>query len=213
MLDPLWIALGTSAASLSATAWCAVAYYRLRSRGVPHVHQVPPAPPRVPVDLNTAIETVLVKAIDSQGNMMERMNRLNVENAQLAIDKLQQAGHRRGGAKRAAQARRTKRGVFAPECILCEDPMARDITPAQIIAHSEHRARRARRSQEEMRQARESNGGIQITETPDAVHARVDESLIQTAADGTEQIECADCGHAHYPGRHIGLTEKLPPWQ
>lgn len=188
-MEPLLIGLlvGGSAAISWATGWF------LKGQSVPpHEHQPAPTPPAPRVNLDNAVETVLVKSMEAQGNMFERMQRLNIENAELAMEAIQRNGFRRAGRKRANTAARTKTGTFRKNCRICDDPMVSDPTPAEIIAHSQHRTR----------SKRPENFPVAVEDKGDHLEAHVDERAIQVGPDGIEQIECPDCGHNHAGAEH-----------
>lgn len=171
--------------------------YAWPRRMQPHVH-APTSPPPAPIDLNTALETVLVKALDSQTAMFERMQKLNIENAQLALETLQRRRYSKGGTKRAYTARR-KIGRFQRDCRLCQNPMIGDPSVAEIIEHSTHREPRnepvnlSERDRPPPRVAVEERDGVII--------GHVDERDVDRDAQGNEQVECGDClqgiEHAH----------------
>lgn len=196
ILSPeMW--LGVSA---GVSALFGVGVGALVSRGTsPKAHShVPAMPPPAPVDLNHALETVLVKAMDSQAGMMERMQKLNVENAQLAIEGVQRRRYSKGGSKRAATAGRGGSGKFLRDCRLCLDPMISDPTTAEIIEHSSHRLRRKRETERPEPAPRQLE--IKYEDRGDHIEAQVPEGLVVTGQDGIEQVECPDCG----PGGHYG---------
>jgi hypothetical protein len=158
-----------------------------RRQPVPAPHQHVSRETSAPLDLNGALETVLVKAMDSQTSMFERMQRLNVENAELALNGLQRRKYQRGGNKRAATAGRLK-GRFLRDCRLCVDPMIGDPTVAEIIEHSTHRSPRA------------APKNVAVEDKGNRFEAHVDERTVQMGFDGIEQVECEDCGkpgHVH----------------
>jgi hypothetical protein len=80
--------------------------------------------------------------MQTQADMVERMNRLNVENAQLAIDRLQHRKKTKAGMKRSLGAGRNLDGTYKRDCRLCLDPFISDPTVAEIVEHSVHRQRR-----------------------------------------------------------------------
>lgn len=172
-------------AAIAALGLAAVAnfFFLLRlSRQPAAPPSFPPMPPpsNAPLDLNAAMETILVKSMDSQAGMLERINKLNAENATLAVDLLTRRGAIRAGKARAAKGRRDSKGRMASNCRLCANPMIHDPTSAEIISHSVHRA----------------GGNLKITEEGKAVTVHLPESEVLTAPDGSQQIEddCVECG-------------------
>lgn len=124
--------------------------------------------------------------------MFEKLQKLNIENATLAMEAIQRNGYRKAGRRRAGTAARTPKGKFAPDCRLCEDGLLSDPTPAEIIAHSGHRRHRKREI-----------APVAVEDKGDHFEAHVDERDILTGADGVQQIECPDCGATdHAEHRH-----------
>jgi hypothetical protein len=187
-VDPAFLVAGISGA-LAALAGVGFVALSKRQRPLP---QLPPSAPPAGIDLNTALETVLVKAMDSQTNMFERMQKLNIENAQLALDSIQRRRYSKGGVKRAATAARTRRGKFERDCRLCEDPMIADPSVAEIIAHSTHKIAR-----------RPPAPAVAVEEKNGVIYGHVDERDVDTDASGRQQVECGDClqGIPHEHGR------------
>ena len=160
-----------------------------------HFHPAPtlaPAQPmQHPIDLNTALDIVLVKAMDSQAGMLERMQTLNVENARMAMEQLQLRRAKRGGFKRAATGQRRANGTYQKECRLCEDTSISDPTPAEIVLHSSHRRRRAHKPHTA------SSSDAQTASIDDAQSlddGHVDEQDVIDEPNGGQRVECGDCG-------------------
>jgi hypothetical protein len=166
-----------------------------------HNHQTAPAPAPAspaPIDLNSLIETLLVKAVDSQVGLYERITRLTNENLQLALDRNRRSQKRIAGATRARAASRNGRGQMV-QCRLCHNPAIFDPTPAEIIAHQSHRAPAPRPPDEP---PEPDTPEFPYTVRDGAVHVDVPESAVQTDAQGNEVLECAGCakgepGHVH----------------
>jgi hypothetical protein len=142
------------------------------------------------VDLNSAMETVLVKSMEAQGTMLERINRLNAENATLAVDLLQKRSAVRAGKIRARTGKRDAKGRMQANCRLCANPMISDPTSAEIVNHSVHRA----------------GGNVKVTEKNGTLFAHVQENDVLTRPDGDLQVEddCETCGGKHPTSDHPG---------
>lgn len=166
----------------------AAATWRLTRPPVPPTIVVPPAsadPSRV--DLNGALETVLVKSMDSQGEMLSRINTLNVENAKLAVEMFQRRSNRRAGQKRADTGKRNGKGQLMRNCRLCQNAALPDPMLSEIVEHATHNGPAPK------------NVGVRVD--ADAVRVAVDERQIQAHPDGSEVIECPECAagfeHSH----------------
>ena len=142
-----------------------------------------------PLDLTAAIETVLVKAVDSQMNLYERISRLTTENLQLALQAQQKSQKRVGGLLRSRGAPRNKRGQLQ-SCRLCRDPSILDPTPAEILAHVNHRVP-AKPAPDDPIPAEEPEYPYSVRDG--AVHVNVPEGAVRTDAEGNEVIECEGC--------------------
>lgn len=146
---------------------------------------LPPPAERVPVDLNGALEVVLVKALDSQTTMFEKMQKLNVENATLAMEMLAKQNAKRAGKARAKTGLRKRDGRFDRNCRLCKDPMIHDPSVAEIVAHSAHRV----------------GAHPKITEQDGAVQFHVNESEVDGDEKDRLEDDCPTCGGKHLPGQ------------
>lgn len=134
-----------------------------------------------PLDLNTAIETILVKSLDSQATLAGKIGELVTTQigslAQAQIDLAHKMRSRRGGKTRASTGARASNGRFSKgsktDCRLCRNPFHPTPTVEEVRAHATHDA-----------------GPI------------AHESEIQRTAAGEEVIECDEClkgtpGHTH----------------
>jgi hypothetical protein len=135
-----------------------------------------PPPSSSPVDINHALEIVLVNSVQSAAQTASTIGAM-VGDQLKALVEIQQAlfSRRRlstGGRKRAKTAVRGEQGRFERGCRLCKNPAIKDPVPDEIRAHATH-----------------------------GYHA--DESqIVRDPADGSEVIECAECaagvpGHTH----------------
>jgi hypothetical protein len=171
-----------------------------RRQQAPAADQLATSRPPAPIDLTAAIETVLVKAVDSQMNLYERISRLTAENLQLALQAQQKSQKRVGGLIRSRGAARNRRGQLV-QCRLCSNPAIPDPTPAEIVAHVNHRTP-AKPSPADPPPADEPEFPYAVRDG--AVHVDVPESAVETDAQGNEVVECAGClngqhqhGHGH----------------
>lgn len=129
------------------------------------------------VDLNQALEMVLVSSVKSQAETAAMISRAVTESL-VGLSEIQQAvfSHRRirnGGRKRAQTAVRGGNGRFKSGCRLCQNAQIQNPTIQEIQAHATHES---------------------------GLSAKAEE--IQVRPDGAEVIECADCaastpGHSH----------------
>jgi hypothetical protein len=152
-----------------------------------------------PIDLTSAIETVLVKAVDSQMNLYERISRLTTENLQLALAAQQKSQKRLGGIIRSRGASRNRRGQLV-QCRLCSNPAISDPTPSEILAHVNHRVPRQPAPPDDPPPV---DDGVEYPYAvrDGAVHVDVPAEHIQTDAQGNEVLECEGCAkgvhHTH----------------
>ena len=168
---------------------CALFIRRSPSSTPPGSQLLPGPEQRAPIDLNTAMETVLIKAVEQQGAMFERINKLNIENATLAADLLTREGRRRSGKIRAGGARRRRGGQFNRNCRLCSHPMISDPTVAEIVAHSGHRV----------------GADLQVTESNGAVSVHVPEADLDGPGGDRIEDSCPTCGGVHPTNQmHLG---------
>lgn len=141
---------------------------------------------------NNALEKFAVAAVEHQAQQLGAVGDLISTIANVAASKAASTL----GKRRAASARRDPRSGrllknAKPDCRLCDNPNIIDPTSEEIREHAKHERGS---SPAELAPA----PAITYRETPNAVHATVPEALIQTAADGTEQVECPECGNASY---------------
>lgn len=170
-----------------------------RRQQPPAQNQQPTSTPPAPLDLTSAIETVLVKAVDSQMNLYERISRLTAENLQLALAAQQKSQKRLGGMLRSRGAARNRRGQLV-QCRLCHNPAISDPTPAEIVAHVNHRAP-AKPSPNDPPPVDEAEFPYHVDQDG-AVHVDVPESAVQTDAQGNEVIECEGCANGQHHHAH-----------
>jgi hypothetical protein len=97
-----------------------------------------PAPSQLPLDINAAIESLLVKGVENQGILFERINKIVADSLQVALDIQQKSRKRLGGELRARSARRERGRFVKNACYLCRDPTFARPTAAMIRAHAEH---------------------------------------------------------------------------
>lgn len=156
-------------------------------RQTPQTLPVPAAP--TPVDLNQALEIVLVNSVKSQAETAAAIGQAVVGQLQ-TMSEIQQALFsmrrvRNGGRKRAATAVRD-RGRFAKAktCRLCANPSISNPTRQEILDHVNH-----------------ENPGINYRDLGNHVEVDAEASQIQRGSDGAEVIECEDCAngkeHSH----------------
>lgn len=130
-----------------------------------------------PVNLNQALELVLVNAVKSQAETAAAITQA-VTSSLSTLSEIQASVFtrrrlKRGGERRAAGANRGKNGRFerGSRCRLCVNPMLKDPTVEEVRAHATH-----------------DSGNLYATD-----------DKIETRSDGAEVIECPDCA-AHTPG-------------
>jgi hypothetical protein len=165
-------------------------FFRRASTG-PGPDQLPAStPPAAPLDLGHAIETVLVKAVESQMSLYERISRLTAENLQLALAAQAKSQKKLGGMLRARGAKRNSRGQMV-QCRLCHNPAIADPTPAEILAHVNHRVPAKPHSPDDPPPADEPEYPYAVRDG--AVHVDVPEAHVQTDSEGNEVLECAGC--------------------
>lgn len=149
-----------------------------RPRRLNAVQQFASVPPPQ-IDLNAAIETILVKGMNSQMELLSRINNLMVENVQLVASMQTRVARRTGGRIRSRTGTRGTDGQMKANCRLCKDPMLTDPTATEIVEHATHRPptylsppkRRA----------------------PKPARPEISETEIIRAPDGAEITECQDC--------------------
>lgn len=141
---------------------------------------------------NNALEKFAVAAVEHQAQQLGAVGDLISTIANVAASKAASTL----GKRRAASARRDPRSGrllknAKPDCRLCDNPSIIDPTSEEIREHAKHE--RGSSTPEPA-----PAPAITYRETPNAVHATVPEALIQTGPDGTEQVECPECGSATY---------------
>ena len=141
---------------------------------------LPPSGP-LPIDLNQALEMVLVSSVKSQAETAAAISKAVTESL-TGLAEVQQALFtrrriRRGAANSVKGAYRGRNGRFSPRsgCRLCLNPMIPNPTVAEIMEHAKH---------------------------DEVVQASVPESQVQRTPAGQEFVECEDCakgtpGHSH----------------
>ena len=144
------------------------------------------------LDINAAMETVLVRAVEGQASMFERIMKLNTENAAMAADMLVRDRNRRAGRTRAKGALRSRDGIFKRNCRLCQNPMISDPTVAEVVAHAGHRV----------------GADHRVTESNGAVNLHVNESEVDGENKDRIEDSCPTCGGQHPAGQgHLfGVT-------
>jgi hypothetical protein len=156
--------------------------------------RVPPSvfPPAVApqVDLASALEIVLVKSVESQGQLASKISEMVVNQLETMTTLFARRLGQRGGRARAAQAKRNKTGQFLKKgngCRLCANPGISNPTADEIRAHINH-----------------EDPNINYRIEGGAVHMDVDETQIQTDSQGNQTVECAECaqGVEHSHGRN-----------
>lgn len=133
-----------------------------------------------PVNINQALELVLVGAVKSQAETAAAITTA-VTASLSTLSEIQAAVFtrrrlKRGGERRASAANRGKNGRFEKgvRCRLCANPMIKDPTVEEVKAHATH----------------------------ESGHLYATDEQLQTRPDGQEVIECPDCaagtpGHSH----------------
>ena len=164
---------------------------RVQMRQIPPVAMPPSIQP--PIDLNGALETLLVKAVSSQCDMMERIGHLNQENVKLAAETLMSGARRVGGKLRAKTGAKNAKGRYVNACRLCEDPNIFDPSAVEIMSHANHRPRARKRVQSSLfSAAKQLPDGVTVHD--DHVEAHIDEAeLIDEPHGAGQRVECAAC--------------------
>jgi len=135
--------------------------------------------------MEKALEIALVKAVDSSGTTQEKTAGILFNFMDRAADMAFRRSRSPGG--RAASRRpRARRGRFSPMCRLCDNPMIKDPSTDEIVAHASH------------------GQGLMIEDKGTHIEATINESAVEKHPDGTDVIECEDCtkGTPHVHGEH-----------
>jgi len=176
-------------------------------------YPLPPLPPSNqpgPVDLNQALETILVKSVESQASLAGKISEMIAGSigqlAQAQQEHIDRVRARRGGRKRAATGIRSSNGMFLPMvkgCRLCRNPGVHNPTPSEIIEHQKHELMPAvdvsevpparPRTPPPPINSREVIGPERYFPELNADRYAVNETDIQTAPDGTDVVECPEC--------------------
>lgn len=139
------------------------------------------AQPAAQPPLESAIGQIATAAITSRAQEMESMGSFLRVVSEIGAERAARAL----GKRRASTAKRLPNGRFVPKqakpnCRLCANPHIPNPTSAEITAHATH-----------------DGGEITYEDQGDRIVAHVPERLIETTADGHEQIECPECGTNH----------------
>jgi hypothetical protein len=198
---------------------CSMAFWNRRPKFDPRLLPAAPAPSQVePLNLNAALEVVLVKSVESQAAIAAKIG--DVVAAQLSsLSNFQQnvyerAAKKRGGRSRAANANRIN-GKFAPgshyDCRLCKDPTIADPLASEIMDHMKHNSRRERPATQQERPRIMLPATVQPQQeffmpasgnysspspyiAPDgSIVAPVNVEDVQTLPNGDQVVECPDC--------------------
>ena len=131
-------------------------------------------------------------------SLYERISRLTAENLQLALAAQQKSQKRLGGMLRSRGAARNKRGQLQ-SCRLCHNPAIADPTPAEILAHVNHRVPARPAPPDDPPSPEEPEYPYAVRDG--AVHVNVPAEHLQTDAEGNEVLECEGCAkgvhHTH----------------
>jgi hypothetical protein len=137
---------------------------------------MPSAPPRAPIDLAAALETVLVKSVESQADLAVKIGNMIAGQMEAMTSVYARRLGARGGKKSAEHAKRNSNGTFKPRkggCRLCANPAVLDPQADEIKNHMQH----VQGYYEDPR------GGIHVSEKD-----------FETTPGGDKVIECEECG-------------------
>jgi len=132
---------GLSALGLVTWSWSTKRPRHTHGAGDQPAQQGQPPPQMFfpPFDLAALVDTLLVKAVGTQGEVYDRMSRHSLEMMEMLQG--QRAARSKGGTNRTKKALRdpaTGRLLPGPGCFVCLNPNARNITVAQMDQHLAH---------------------------------------------------------------------------
>jgi len=139
-----------------------------------------PANPAHALDINAALETILVGGLKSSMDVVIALRQQAMDEIKLAQEMRTNMSRRLGGKVRAKTAKRTAQGTMMANCRLCHNPSITDPTAEEIRAHMNHAAPRP-----------------PAASPPIPVQIQIDPRT------GDEVIECEACGTPHAEGAHV----------
>lgn len=143
----------------------------------------PPAHPAQQIDINAALETILVGGLKSSMDVVIALRQQAMDEIKLAQEMRTNMSRRLGGKVRAKTAKRDATGKMRHDCRLCDNASIGDPSVVEIRAHAGHGRQSA---------------------TPPA--ARFEPTPVKIEVDprtGDEVIECESCGTPHEQGQHL----------
>jgi hypothetical protein len=151
-----------------------------------------PSAPSQQLDLATALEIVLVKSVESQATLAQKISDMVVGQLETMTTVFARRLGSRGGRANALKngGKRNHKGQFTQRrgaCRLCDNPAIADPTADEIRAHATHQYQPAELP------------ALPYRTEGNKLIADVNFEQVQTDAQGNQIIECEDCqsGKAH----------------